>query len=156
MTTDNSVSIEVKGLKEIDAKLNKLGKSLNKYAQQGMIQASKDILKTEGLQKYPPTTDANRPPTPWYLRGVGTQYKNRNDGRSERYGTQWHTDKVSWGAKVGNRASYAIYVGGDKQPGHMAAKGWRKLVDVVKEKQPKIKSALDAWIKKAMKDAGLK
>lgn len=152
----NDVSIEIKGIRELDARLKKLGVSLNKYASQGMVQASKDVLKTQGLQKYPPITEANQPPTPWYLRGVGMQYKNRNDGKSERYGTQWHTDKVSWGAKVGNRASYAPFLTGDKQARAMAAIGWRKLTDVAKELTPKIKSTLDAWIKKAMKDAGLK
>lgn len=153
---NSDVSVEIRGLKELDARLKKLGVSLNKYASQGMVQASKDVLKTQGLQKYPPITEANQPPTPWYLRGVGMQYKNRNDGKSERYGTQWHTEKVSWGAKVGNRASYAPYLAGDEQARAMGVIGWRKLKDVVKERTPKIKSTLDAWIKKAMKDAGLK
>ncbi len=153
---NSDVSVEIRGLKELDAKLKKLGMSLNKYASQGMVQASKDILKTEGLKKYPPITDANKPPTPWYHRGIGMQYKSHNDGRSERYGTQWHTEKVSWGAKVSNRASYAPYLAGDEQSHVMAAIGWRKLKDVAKEKTRVIKDALNAWIKKAMHDAGIK
>lgn len=155
MSNDN-ISIEVKGLKEIDAKLKKLGVSLEKYAQQGFMESSKDILKTQGIQKYPPATDANLPPTPYYIRGRGMQYKASNDGKSERYGTQWHVEKVKWGIKIGNRASYAKYLTDEKEQARaMARIGWKKLSDVVKERMPKIKRTVDASIKAAIRKAGL-
>jgi len=155
MSNDN-ISIEVKGLKEIDAKLKKLGVSLEKYAQQGFMESSKDIIKTQGIQKYPPATDANLPPTPYYIRGRGMQYKARNDGKSERYGTQWHVEKVKWGIKIGNRASYAKYLTDEKEQARaMARIGWKKLADVVKERMPKIKRTVDASIKAAIRKAGL-
>lgn len=153
---DSNVSIEVKGIKELNVKLNKLGVSLEKYAQQGFVEASKDILKTEGIQKYPPSTDANLPPTPYYKRGMGMQYKTRNNGKSERYGTQWHVDKVKWGIKIANRASYAKYLTGDKEQARVMARiGWKKISDVVKDRMPKIKKTVNAWIKQAIKKAGL-
>jgi len=153
--TNSNIQIEVVGIKEVEAKLKKLGRSLNSYASQAVVQASKDVLDTEGLRKYPPETSANQPPTPYYVRGMGTQYKSGNKGNSEKYGTQWHVDKVPYGAKIANRSSYAQYLAGTNQSQAMAKIGWRKLVDVVMEKMPKIKSTIEAWMKKAIKDAGL-
>lgn len=152
----NNVNIEVRGLKELEAKMKKLGKDLNSYMTQAALQASKDTLKTVGLQKYPPGTLANQPPVPYYVRGRGMQYKYGNDNKSERLGTQWHIDKDKGGAHVYNRVSYAQYVHGENQASHMAPKGWRKLKEVFAERHEKIRMVFDAWVKKALKETRLK
>jgi hypothetical protein len=58
--------------------------------------------------------------------------------------------------KIGNIASYAEHVHGDKQAKHMAAIGWRKLWDVAKDKTKRITRIYNAWVDRALKLAGLK
>ena len=151
-----NIHIEFHGLKELDNKLRFLGKSLESYLARGSQQAGKEIIQEEGLQKYPPSTEANQPPTPYYIRGKGTQYKNHNDGRSENYGKQFHVDRVPYGARIANRASYAMHLAGENQAKRMGEIGWRKLIDVAKEKLDRTREILSEWVNKAMKDANLK
>lgn len=156
----SNVQIQVKGMKEVEAKLSKLGKSLESYMQQAASQSAVEILDTEGLRTYPPSTGANQPPTPYYIRGVGMQRAGKrkpeyNDGKSEKLGSQFHVDKVPYGARIANRASYAKHVIGEDQAKHMAAIGWKSLPKFVKEKISDIRKTFDAWVKKAIKDAGL-
>lgn len=151
------IQIEVKGLDKVIAALDKFPRKVASYMQQaGKESSDRVILPTQGLKRYPPATAANQPPTPYYIRGRGTQYKYGNKGESERYGTQWHTEKRDYmDTLIGNRASYAKYLGGDEQAHFMAPKGWRKLFDVAKEKLPQIKKVYDAWVGKLIKDLGL-
>jgi len=150
------IVVQVAGWKELQQKLLLLGRSLDKYAQQGLVQAGKELLQTEGLQKYPPSSEANEPPTPYYIRGRGMQYKSHNNGKSEKLGTQWHVDKVTAGAYIYNRTSYAPAVHGEGQARFHELRGWRKLKEVVEERMDKIKATLTAWVDKALKDARLK
>lgn len=149
------LEIRVNGLDKTKSALEKLGKNLMAYVNQGLVEAGKEIVKSKGIGIYPPETDANRPPTPYYIRGRGTQYKSHNANNSQKYGTQYHVDRVNEGAKIYNNVSYAQYVGGDKQPDYMARIGWRKLVDVAEEQRDKIKKTVLEWIRKAKADAGL-
>lgn len=154
--SDESIHVEIQGLTELKAKLSAVKVRLSSYISQAMSEASKNILDTEGLKKYPPATAANQPPTPYYKRGVGTQYKSHNDGRSEKYGSHWRVDKTAYAAKISNSVSYAKYLAGDDQAKAMGKIGWRKLREVVTENIPMIKRTLEAWINKAISDAGLK
>lgn len=99
------------------------------------------IAPTRGI-KYPPLSKQRRT-IPYYKRGTGTQYaRGRNDHKSERLGTKWYAKAQTQGGRfatyVGNVASYAPYVHGEKQARRMAGFGWRRLWDVVKEKTPEI------------------
>ncbi len=151
------VHIKVVGIEKLQAALHKFPREIARYLSQAGESAAKDVVfKEEGLKKYPPQTAANAPPFPYYKRGVGTQTSQwHNTGSSEKYGTQWYVKKEGMGTLIGNRASYGIYVGGDKQPAHMKAKGWRKLVDVVTEKIPEITAIYQKWVNKLLKDLGL-
>jgi hypothetical protein len=155
---DEFIRIEVQNLDKLQRAIEKFPRAAGKYMQgAGKEAASRVILPTEGLKKYPPATAANAPPVPYYIRGRGMQYANRNDGRSERFGTQWYVkaaDKFS--TEIGNRASYSQHLSGDNQAGHMAPKGWRKLTEVVGEKMTAITAVYNAWIDKLLKDVGLK
>jgi len=153
----SNIQIEMRGLKEIDAKLKKLGRSLSSYMSQAMVQAGKTIIMTEGLKKYPPAGPGSNPPPPYYKRGYGTINKS-GAGRatSENLGSKWYVDKVPFGAKVGNRASYAKWVSGENQAHFMPPLGWKKLSEVAKDSIDKVKKTLSAWLDKAKKDAGLK
>lgn len=150
------INVQVKGLEELKAKLSKVGKKLSSYMSSAAVEASKDLLKHEGLQKYPPMTDANRAPEPYYIRGVGMQYKSHNDYRSEKLGASFTVTKIGYGARIGNNASYAPYVVGEKQSNVMKNIGWLNIFEFVKEQMGAIKKTFDAWVAKALKDSQLK
>jgi len=161
MPQGNAVEIEIKGLTELDNKLKRLGKGLKGYMENAAVDSGKFLfISDKGQKTYPPSTAANQPPTPYYIRGTGMQRAGRikpeyNDGKSERLGSQFHVDKVSYGARISNRASYAKYVIGNEQSQAMAKIGWKKLPEFAKSKIGDIKKIFDGWIKKAIKDAGL-
>ncbi len=152
--------IEVKGIDKIVKSLKDLSSHefLKRILSQAGDDAAKDILRTEGLQKYPPATAANAPPEPYYIRGRGMQYKTYNDMRSERYGTKFYVTNTidGYGTIIGNSASYAKYLADEKlQAAHMSRIGWRKLIDVAREKLPEIRRIYDKWIQYAINKLGL-
>ena len=136
-------------------KLALLGKKAIQAMKPAGQEAANEVLDTEGLRRYPPATEANQPPTPYYIRGVGMQYNGGNDGSSERYGSRWKVASEPTKTTITNAASYSGYLGGEQQAGHMAAKGWRKITDVIKEKMPKIVRIYEKWIVKTIRELGL-
>jgi len=150
------IKITVIGIEKIQAGLNKFPREIEKYVTQAGEQAAKrEILNVVGMQKYPSATEANAPPTPYYIRGRGTQTAHGNRGNSERLGTQWYVKKVGLGTEIGNRASYGKWVHGEEQAHFMKPKGWRILTEVVTEKIDKITKVYQAWITKCLRDLGL-
>lgn len=150
-----ALEIKVKGLDKVLDGTKKLVREIEWGMTKAGQEASKEIVETEGLQKYPPTTAANRPPVPYYVRGEGMQTARGNDGKSERYGTQFYTKQSDYTTTIGNSAGYAPYLGGDEQARAMARIGWRKLYDVASEKIGKITQIFQAWIDKAINKSGL-
>ena len=152
--------IRIEGLESID----KLLLALKRFPQQvkrnlgaaGLEAVKRVIFPVQGLKRYPPATAANQPPTPYYIRGRGTQYKSRHTGSSVRYGTQWYSKSQGYATEIGNRASYARWLAGEEQARHMAPKGWRKLIDVVNEKMADITKVYQAWIDRTLREIGLK
>jgi hypothetical protein len=153
----DAIKVEVRGAKELEKAIKRFPAEANKYMRQaGQEAADRVVLPTQGLRKYPPATSANAPPTPYYIRGRGTQYQTRNTGTSERLGTQWYTKPVDYGIEIGNRASYAKWVHSDEmQAGHIAPKGWRKLREATEEQMDKITKVYQAWVDKLIKAVGL-
>lgn len=147
--------INVEGLRETLRSLKDFPKIVRRNIKAAGEQASDEILNTRGLRNYPPETDANRPPTPYYIRGRGTQYASGNKGNSERYGSQWRTTTRGYTTTIGNRASYARHVGGERQARAMGRIGWRKLVEVGREKVAEITRIYSAWVERAKRKAGL-
>lgn len=130
------IEIKTNGLGFLINKLGRFATDLQTVYSAANNEIAELILNTEGLRKYPPETAANRPPEPYYIRGRGMQYKSRNDGRSEQYGSRWEKTELSYNSlKISNSASYAPYLTDDKkQAMRMAAIGWRKLKEVAHEK----------------------
>jgi hypothetical protein len=152
------IYIKVKGIDKLIAGLDKFPRHIGIYiGKAGGEAANHVILNTEGLKKYPPATAANAPPTPYYIRGRGTQTAHGNRGNSERLGTQWHVKRElsEYTTEIGNRASYAKWVHGEEQAHFMKPKGWRKLTEVATEKLGKITKVYQAWIDKCIEDLGL-
>jgi hypothetical protein len=155
----DSFKIELQGAEELKMALDKVSQMLDTYMQQaGKEAASKEILPTEGIQTYPSETEANMPPTPYYIRGTGMQVSySRNLNNSERLGTRWNVTGVPYGVNVSNAASYSGYVHGrETQAEAMGRIGWRKLWDVAEEKRAAITRIFQLWFEKLMHDSGLK
>lgn len=153
---DNSViKIEVKGLDVLEKKFNRFQAQIEKNMDAAAAEAAKVVVWSKGVGTYPAETAANKPPTPYYRRGVGMVYKDHIDATSEKYGTRFNVQPVRYGARIGNTASYAKYLGGDDQAAAMARIGWRKLIDVANEKIVKIKNIFDKWVAKTIRDLGL-
>ena len=150
------IEIEIKGMKELKAAMDKFPQQVKKYMAAAGTEASEEILETQGLRKYPPLTEANFPPTPYYKRGVGTQTGSGNRGGSENLGTQWTVQAKDFETTISNRASYARWVVGETQASFMAPKGWRKLLEVAKEKQAAITVIYNRWVDKLLRDIRLK
>jgi hypothetical protein len=150
------IHIEVKGADILAANLDKFSKEIASGLKGAGEEAGHEIIQTEGLAKYPPMTEANSPPPPYYIRGRGTQYMHRNAGNSERYDTQFIVKhEAGKGTVIGNRASYAKWLAGEQQARHMAKIGWRKLLDVAKEKLGTITKIYQGWVDKIIRDLKL-
>lgn len=149
-----SIRIEADELKEA---IRKFPTTMARYIRGAGREAGAEVIETEGLQQYPPETEANRPPAPYYERGLGTVYASgRSDKSSENFGKQWTIRPYGKGVRIGNSASYAEYVSGRKQPLHMHRKGWRKLHLVARAKLNNIKRIYENAINKALRRVGLR
>jgi hypothetical protein len=149
------IKIKVLGIDKIQANFARFQQEFQAAFRGAGDEVANEILNTEGLRKYPPATSANQPPTPYYIRGRGTQYASRNNGKSERYGTQFYTEPLQYGVEIGNRASYAQWLAGENQASRMGAIGWRKLHEVAQEKVGEITRIFQSWIERALKRTGL-
>jgi len=149
------INIKITGLDVLQAALGKFPNEVK--AELGGL--SKDvadlILDETGLRAYPPLTAANLPPTPFYIRGRGTEAASGNKGNSERYGTQFYVKTSGYTTTIGNRASYAKYLGGEEQAAAMARIGWRKLFDVAAEKLDAITALYQRGIARLIVKLGL-
>lgn len=156
----SNIQIRINGLNELKKKFGVASQMWNQTLSDASTLVGDAVLNTRGVKQYPPMTDANRPPAPYYIRGKGTQTSKGNLLNSQRLGTNLFSEgKVtSFGAVVtiGTRnVTYAPYVIGEQQSRAMARIGWRKLKDVAIEKQDKIRRTFEAVIQAALKRAGL-
>ena len=156
------IGIEVDGIDKVRANLDLLVDDIRKDLGGAGKEAAAEVLDTVGLRAYPRSTAANEPPTPYYIRGRGMQRGGKrvpeyNDNKSQKLGTQWYTrtDYSHIGVTIGNKVTYAPFVHGEEQAGHMASKGWRKLVDVANEKIDQITAIYQGWIDRFIRMHGL-
>ena len=148
-------SVEIKGLDKLRAAFKRFPGMVTKHMSQAGSDASDEILRTKGLRSYPGQTGANKPPTPFYIRGRGTQYKSFNAGNSENYKAQWTTKTVGYKTTIGNPVSYAPHLAGDKQARAMKRIGWVKLKDATQTKMKQIQRIYQRWVNEALRKAGL-
>jgi len=152
----SKIEIDVKGADILAANLDKFSNEIKFTMEAAGQEAATEIMDTEGLKRYPPSTAANAPPTPYYIRGTGTQLKSRNLGNSEDYKNQFYAKHTTAGTLIGNRASYAKYLADEKeQATHMARIGWRKLIDVAMEKLGVITTIFNKWVDYTIRKLGL-
>ena len=153
-----TIEIKITGLKEIERKLNAIPGQLRRVQDELSGAAARIVLADRGGGKplYPPTTEHNQPPAPYYERGVGEHWLTYTDYTSERMHEKFITETRGWATHIRNTASYSPDVIGDTQMPLMKQIGWRKLIDVAREKVPEITKAWNRIVNKAIKQAGLK
>ena len=136
-------------------KLRKAGARLKPDMQAAGRESLDEVLDTVGVRSYPPETAANRPPTPYYQRGLGTIYKNSVSATSENYGKKWTIEAESYRTTIDNTASYKSYLAGENQVFWASGYGWKKLFSTAKAMLPEIVKIYEAWIEKTIKEVGL-
>lgn len=167
-----SFKIELQNADKLQAAISKFPREAQRYLSAAGKEAAELILNTEGLRKYPPSTEANEPGRTvtvtlggkevtfrrgYYIRGRGMQVPVRGGGyrslgNSERLGSQWFVQREGYGTAISNRASYARYVVGDEQASWMAVIGWRKLGDVATQRLTEITEIYTRWVDKLNND----
>jgi hypothetical protein len=162
---DDTIHIDIKGMDELMRKMDKFPAEIKQTMEAAGREAAVDvILKTQGVQKYPPATAANSPPAPYYIRGRGMMYASRLKATSERHGTQaggqvsgsWTVDPKDFKTTITAHASYAHWLIGEQQAGAMGRIGWRKIIEVAKERQADITRIYNLWVERLLKQIGLK
>jgi hypothetical protein len=151
------MNIEIVGLDKLMKKLEHFPDELQRSMRAAGEEAANEVLSTEGLQKYPPAGPYNEPPTPYYIRGRGTQISpTKNLFNSEKAGTQWYVKPFgAAGTQIGNRASYAKYLFGEKQASWAPLHGWKQLYKTAKEQIHKIRDIYIAHLRRAIDKLGL-
>ena len=123
------VDVEIRGAAELIIKLNRAAGLLSTTLVSTMKDANEIVSKEASI--YPSTTEANSPPTPYYVRGMGTQTSDAvNRMESEQLDKHWQsTVEVGAGEVIGrttNPVTYAPWVHGKtKQVFFHGIRGWR-------------------------------
>lgn len=143
------VTINHRDLKRIRDKLNRI----QKMSRKGVLLAIGAEIEDK-VDQYPAATIANSPSNPsgrWYERGYGPRWKSGGRRTSENLGKSWYKKATQDKVEVGNTASYAEYVQGQKQTGFHARRGWEKLANVAKKTLPDAVELLRKEIRKLWK-----
>lgn len=132
-----AVKFKVKGLKELREALDGLGVN----TQRAILKLAPGIIlrfRGGGKPTYPPTHSGNMPPTPYYIRGIGTQLKSRNVGNSQQMHARFQVKTTLKKFDITNTARYAPYVIGDRITKRSEARGWKSLTQITREKMEEI------------------
>ena len=152
----SDLQIEIKGLDKVLKAFDKFPREVKKTLAGAGRESSKVILKTKGITDYPPAPPSSQPPAPYYKRGTGYMYAGGGTrGDSEDLGKSWYVESQGFSTKIGTKVSYAKWVHGEEQARWMGPIGWRKLLDVAKEKSGKITKVYQAWINRLIKQLRL-
>lgn len=153
--------VELRGMKELQAKLNKLD-NVGNTLRLPMVQSAEQVRSYTA--QYPQATSANRAhgtvPDRYYQRGTGSVYVGKSGvrvvKRSEMLNRSW---SIRYGfsskeaqATIGTRASYAKWVHDERKQARIhAMRGWRTAQNVFKVLSGQITRRFDAAIEAALK-----
>jgi hypothetical protein len=155
-----SITIEVEGIKALEAKLNKL-RDVGAAVGPAFLTSGYEVR--DWVKQYPPSGIANAPKAPgrWYERGYGSKYARRDGtvtGRktSEMLNRSWSMTHTTTAhgveVRIGNRASYARYVHDEeRQAGFHAARGWRTAQAAIRKFESVIVKRISDAIDRAMR-----
>lgn len=115
------------------------------------MQGAVDYLATDATI-YAAESEANQPPPPYYIRGVGTQYASgANRGESKQLGQHWEREVVKEDKGIVGTVEikeeivpYAKYVlGFTMQTPSLREKGWRTTYEIMDENSEHIQEFFD-------------
>lgn len=105
-------------------------------------------LTKKDAQVYPPESDANQPPPPYYIRGRGTQYPDgTNRFESQHLNETWTTNvdirsREVVGTVANLLTTYAAWVHGvSVQAWFHRMRGWRNVRQIADDVLPRVKYA---------------
>lgn len=132
------VKFQVEGLKELKELLDGMGPSMRKAIYEAL---PKILLAPRGGGKpmYPREHSGNRPPTPYYIRGIGTQTKTHNLGNSQQMSARFDVKSGPRSFKLTNTATYATWVIGDNITANSRRRGWKSVTEIIQANMEKIK-----------------
>ena len=152
-----NITVEIKGLEELKQKFGGVPPMLRSRLARAGTRYAPVLMDTQGVRTYPPTTAANMEPTPYYIRGTGTQYASYNKGESEQYNLRFTVESRETTTIIGNTASYAKWLAGEySQALAMARIGWKKLIDAAKETRTQMLHIYSEEVDNALKALRLK
>jgi len=155
------ITIRLVGTERLQAKfdrLQNLGAVLARPIRDGIM-----LMNTD-LRRYPPTSEANRPPSPppghFYVRGIGGFYLRKNGvprrtTPSQRLGVSWtmrytNTATIARGELV-TGVTYAPYVHDrDKQAHFHAKRGWPTVQALFAKHGPRIVDNMAGAVRQAL------
>jgi hypothetical protein len=145
----NNYAIEVDD-KRLQAAVTALQSSLPNYVQAAVTASAEHVRSITSV--YPPETEANAPPPPYYRRAVGmiTSAAGHVSRASEVMSSKWYVKPSGrTGAEIGNTASYSKFIhGAEKDRVRWAgARGWKSVEDTIKEAYPIIRRLIMAKVK---------
>ena len=155
-----SATIEIRGLD----KLRKRFDTVSPGIKAGVKAATVHVYGK--AKSYPPHTLANQPKTyktgannTWYQRGWGGKWALAAGGwhgrkSSEQLQQKWSSRVTNGGFTgiIGNSASYAIYVQGERKDQAKALKriGWKSVEDIAEEEAPTVADFISREVDKAL------
>ena len=159
-----TISIDIKGNKELVAKLRQVESAIRRTAMAGGMQDATKYVATNAAV-YPPTTEANAPPPPYYIRCTGTQYATYNRQESERLNLHWVPSvnvKVREGGigsvrgVVENRTSYAPWTHSVvRQSLFHRMRNWRNIERIKQDVEQGVVKIFRDGVEKALRVFGI-
>lgn len=140
----SSFTVTIEGVEELLARMRAGDGMAESLLVKAMADATDDVKRD--AQVYPPETEANQPPPPYYIRGQGTQYANGNRGESQQLKDNWQTEvnvsgKGVLGKIFNSVVTYAPWVHGVAwQRRFHKARGWRNIRQITDENLNKVES----------------
>jgi hypothetical protein len=151
------INVTIKGLDKVLVSLDKFPDEIDRMRIATGNAVFRLVTRDRGGGKdfYPPETQANRPPPPYYERGVGTHTGQGVQATSEQMNNKFYFNVEGPREYISNTASYSQYPIGEGQTGRMAAIGWQKLIDSAREKIGQIVEIWEQGIDDIIKRLGL-
>jgi hypothetical protein len=141
------MTVQIKGLDELDRKMRRLAGS--KIADETLKVYAKAV--EEDVKPYPPESEANQPPTPYYKRGTGTITAKGVRKTSEDMMRKWSVNASSSKVSLENRASYSAWVQGreeDQQVGYHRQRGWKSAQKRAEEMLDRVQGIFNTLFKR--------
>lgn len=109
-----------------------LRKMFGPFVRDGAMTLSRKFVSE--IKEYPPETEANSPPPPYWNRGAGLVNKNGSVyPKSKDLKGSWEINETSNNIIIENKVTYAPWVHGTRTQAEFHGKrGWPKISDILK------------------------